>query len=147
MNGTPLYLWIELVAVGAIVALFLFQAFFLFNDEHVEHNPLRVRIGALLQGAIVGALVGLVILPLRLSFFVPEIPGPPQAIASTAVLPAFLLLLVIRRGLLARAPLIGRYLRAYRRAALKYQIDVARKRLARLESMDSKQRDRSVPGG
>ena len=71
---------------------------------------------------------------------VPEIPGPPQAIASTAILPAFLLLLIIRRGLLARAPLIGRYLRAYRRAALKYQIDVAEKRLHRLESMDRKQR-------
>ena len=50
--------------------------------------------------------------------------------------------LVIRRGLLARAPLIGRYLRAYRRAALKYQIDVAEKRLARLEGMDNKQRNK-----
>ena len=141
MDGVALYLWIEAVAVSVIVAIFLFQAFVLFKPEHVEHYPTRVRIGAFLQGAIIGGLFGLVILPLRLSFFVPEIPGPPQAIASTAILPAFLLLLVIRRGLLARAPLIGRYLRAYRRAALKYQIDVAEKQLDRLESMDRKQRD------
>jgi hypothetical protein len=100
-----------------------------------------------LQGSIVGGLVGLVILPLRLSFFVPEIPGPPQAIASTAVLPAFLLLLVVRRGLLARAPLIGRYLRAYRRAALRHQIDLSRRRLARLEALDARQRSPSAPEG
>ena len=140
MDGVALYLWIEAIAVAVIVAIFLFQAFVLFKPEHVEHHPTRVRVGAFLQGAIIGGLFGLVILPLRLSFFVPEIPGPPQAIASTAILPAFLLLLIIRRGLLARAPLIGRYLRAYRRAALKYQIDVAEKRLHRLESMDRKQR-------
>ena len=139
MARVALYLWMEAAAVGAIVAIFLFQAFVLFKPEHVEHHPTRVRIGAFLQGAIIGGLFGLVILPLRLSVFVPEIPGPPQAIASTAILPAFLLLLVIRRGLLARAPLIGRYLRAYRRAALKYQIDVAEHRLARLTAMDAKQ--------
>lgn len=141
------YIWIEAAVVTVILSLFLFQAFFLFKAEHVEHNPVRVRIGALLQGTIVGALVGLVILPLRLSYLVPEIPGPPQAVASTAVLPAFILLLVIRRGLLARAPLIGRYLRAYRRAALKHQIDLARTRLARLESMDTKQRRGAAPRG
>jgi hypothetical protein len=143
----PEYLWIEAAAVTVILSLFLFQAFFLFKPEHVEHNPTRARIGALLQGTIVGGLVGLVVLPLRISVLVPEIPGPPQAVASTAILPAFALLLVIRRGLLARAPFIGRYLRAYRRAALKHQIDLAHTRLARLESMDTKQRRRAAPKG
>jgi hypothetical protein len=145
VDGVALYLWIEIGAVAAIIAIFLFQAFVLFRPEHTEHHPVRVRIGALLQGAIIGGLVGLVVLPLRLSFFVPEIPGPPQAIASTAILPAFLLLLVIRRGLLARAPIIGRYLRAYRRAALKWQIDVAERQLSRLEGMDNKQRNKGAP--
>ena len=145
MNGVVLYLWIEIATVAAIVAIFLFQAFVLFKPEHTEHHPTRVKVGAFVQGAIVGGLFGLVLLPLRLSVFVPEIPGPPQAIASTAIVPAFVLLLVIRRGLLARAPIIGRYLRAYRRAALKYQIDVAEKRLARLEGMDNKQRTKPAP--
>jgi hypothetical protein len=144
VDGVALYLWIEVAAVATIVAIFLFQAFVLFKPEHTEHHPRRVKIGAFLQGGIIGGLVGLVLLPLRLSVLVPEIPGPPQAVASTAILPAFVLLLVIRRGLLARAPLIGRYLRAYRRAALKYQIDVAEKRLARLEGMDNKQRGKPV---
>ncbi len=135
-----LYLWIEAGVIGGIMAAFVIQTFVLFKPEHVEHHPMRVWIGAMLQGLIVGVLGGAVLLPLRLSFLVPEIPGPPQAVASTAVLPAFVLLLFIRRGLLARAPLIGRYLRAYRRAALKHGIDVAKARLVRLESMDRKQR-------
>jgi hypothetical protein len=140
-----LYLWIEAAVVAGIVAMFLIQAFFLFKPEHIAHRPLRVKIGAFLQGLIVGGLVGLVLLPLRLSFFLPELPAPPQAIASTAVLPAFVLLLVIRRGLLARAPVIGRYLRAYRQAALKHDIDLAQKRLARLQSMDKRQRAGTQP--
>jgi len=83
-----------------------------------------------------------VILPFRLAFFLPDpslvpgVPDPPKGIASLALLPAFLLLLVTRRGLLARAPGIGRYLRAYRRAALKHQIDGAKRALARLEALD-----------
>lgn len=136
----PVYLWIEIGVVSGIMLVFLIQAFFLFRPAHLAPDPLRAKIGAAVQGAIVGGLAGLVLLPLRLSVIVPELPGPPQAVASTAVLPAFVLLLVIRRGLLARAPLIGRYVRAYRRAALLYQIDVSRTRLARLEAMNKKQR-------
>lgn len=140
MPGIHLYLWIEGAVIAGILAMFLIQAFVLFKPEHVDHHPVRVRIGAVIQGLIVGGLVGLVLLPLRLSFLIPELPGPPQAIASTAVLPGFILLLVIRRGLLARAPFIGRYLRAYRQAALKRDIDTAQRRLARLQKMDRKQR-------
>lgn len=140
MGILPQFVWIEIGVTAGITLAFLVQAFFLFRPEHLAHGRLRAKIGAGLQGIIVGSLVGLVILPLRIGFFVPEFPGPQQAIASTAVFPALVLLLVIRRGLLARAPLIGRYLRAYRRAALLHGIDVARQRLARLEAMDRKQR-------
>lgn len=134
--------WMEPTVAGGFMLLFVLFAFFFFKPEHVEHHPTRVLIGAALQGLIIGVLVGFVILPFRLAFFVPDpsmfpdAPKPPKGIASLALLPAFLLLLVIRRGLLARAPVIGRYLRAYRRAALKHQIDGARKVLARLEALD-----------
>ena len=59
-------------------------------------------------------------------------------LASLSALPSLLLLLVIRQGLLARAPLIGRYLRAYRRAAIMHQIDGARRALTRLEAVDAR---------
>lgn len=145
MSEVHLYLWIEGAVITGILAMFLIQVFFLFKPEHLAHNPFRVRVGAILQGVVVGGLVGLVLLPLRLTFLIPELPGPPSAVASTAVLPAFLLILVIRRGLLARVPVVGRYVRAYRQAALKHDIDIAGKRLVRLQAMDRKQRAEAPP--
>jgi hypothetical protein len=134
--------WIEGSVVVAFALIFLFSALFTFKPEHVEHHPTRVYVGAVLQGLILGGLIGFVILPVRLAFFVPDpdlvSQAPPQrGLASLSLLPALLLLIVIRRGLLARAPLIGPYLRAYRRAALKHQIDGARRALTRLEAMDT----------
>lgn len=137
--------WIEGSVAGGFTLVFVLSAVFLFKDEHVEHHPTRVYIGAALQGFIIGVLFGFVILPLRFAFFVPDAslfpdapPPAPKGLASLALLPAFVLLLVVRRGLLARAPLIGRYLRAYRRAALMWQIDSASKALARLEAIDER---------
>jgi hypothetical protein len=137
--------WIEASVASGFTLTFLLSAIFLFKDEHVEHHPMRVYIGATLQGLIIGVLVGFVVLPLRFAFFVPDAsllpdapPPPPRGLASLSLLPAFVLLLVVRRGLLARAPLIGRYLRAYRRAALMWQIDSASKALSRLEAIDER---------
>jgi len=87
-----------------------------------------------------------VILPLRLAFFipdpslVPDAPAPPRpsgGLASLSIVPFFMMLIVVRRGLLARAPVIGVYLRAYRKAALKQQIAGAQRALARLTAIDA----------
>ena len=136
---------IEAGVTFGFTLLFFLYAFFIFKPEHVEHHPNRVYIGATVQGFIIGALVAFVILPLRLAFFVPDTglvpdaPPPPKGgLASLSAIPAFLLLLVVRRGVLARAPFIGPFVRAYRRAALKHQIDGARKTLLRLEGMDAR---------
>jgi hypothetical protein len=135
--------WIEASVVVAFALIFLLSALFTFKPEHVEHHPTRVYIGAVLQGLILGGLIGFVILPVRLAFFVPDADLVPQAppqrgLASLSLLPALLMLIVIRRGLLARAPFIGAYLRAYRRASLKYQIDGAKRALTRLEALDTR---------
>jgi hypothetical protein len=136
--------WLEPLVMLGFTALFVLYAFLFFKPEHVEHHPTRVLIGAALQGFIIGMLVGFVIMPLRIAFFVPDpamfpdAPPPSKGLASLSALPAFVLLLVIRQGLLARAPLIGRYLRAYRRAAIKHQIDGARRALLRLEAVDAR---------
>jgi hypothetical protein len=68
----------------------------------------------------------------------PDAPPPSKGLASLSALPAFVMLVIIRQGLLARAPLIGRYLRAYRRAAIMHQIDGARRALTRLEAVDAR---------
>ncbi len=132
--------WIEAGVAGVIAAMFVISAMLMFKPEHVEHHPARVYIGAALQGLIIGGLVGFVIVPLRLALVAPDVgvTAPRGGLASLAIAPVFVFLIIVRRGLLARAPLIGPYLRAYRRAALKHQIDGAGKALARLEAIDNR---------
>ena len=150
-TGPHLMSWIEAAVAGGFTLLFFLFAFFAFKPEHVEHHPNRVYLGAALHGFIVGALVAFVVLPLRFALFVPDMslvpdapPPPPKGLASLSILPALLLLLVIRRGVLARMPLIGPFIRAYRRAALKHQIDSARKTLLRLEALDARAATKDV---
>jgi hypothetical protein len=131
-------LWIEaLVAVGIAIA-FVIHAFFAFKAEHVEHNPTRVRIGAAVQGLTIGLLIGFVIVPLRMQmmdargFERDMSPG----LSSLTFLPAFLLLILIRRGALLRTPVISPYLRAYRRASLLKARHDTDKALAKLDAIE-----------
>jgi hypothetical protein len=137
-------IWIE-IGVALWITALVFGSTLFFKPEHMEHNPLRVRVGAVLQGLILGGLVGFFILPLRLAFFLPDpqiIADAPRVshtgLASLSLIPIFVFLVVVRRGLLARLPFLGRSIRAYRRAALLYQIDGAKKSLVRLEALDGK---------
>lgn len=136
----PLMLWIEgLVALGFMLA-FLVHSFFAFRPEHVEHHPERVRIGAAIQGLTIGLLVGFVIVPLRMGYM--DVrgfdPALSPAMSSLSFLPALLLLIIIRRGALLKAPLLKTYLRAYRRASLLKTRDDAGKALARLDAIEGR---------
>jgi len=131
-------IWIE-IGVAAAVMLVLYGATFLFKPDHMAPSIAHVRIGAAIQGAILGALVGFVLVPLRLAFFggdgPPAVPSPSVALA---VLPILIVFVMVRRGLLARAPVIGRFLRAYRRATLRWQISNAEKALARIDNIEQR---------
>jgi hypothetical protein len=142
VNGehAPLMLWIEgLVALGFMLA-FLVHALFAFKPEHVEHHPERVRIGAAIQGLTIGLLIGFVVVPLRMGYM--DVRGLDPAISpevsSLSFLPALLLLIVIRRGALLKAPVLKTYLRAYRRASLLKARDDANKALAKLDAIESR---------
>jgi hypothetical protein len=133
-------LWIEgLVALGFTIA-FLIHSFFAFKPEHVEHHPGRVRIGAAIQGLTLGLLVGFVIVPLRMGYM--DVrgldPGLSPGMSSLSFLPALLLLIVIRRGALLKAPVLSTYLRAYRRASLLKARDDANKSLAKLDEIEGR---------
>jgi len=133
-------LWIEgLVALGFMLA-FLVHSFFVFKPEHVEHHPERVRIGAAIQGLTIGLFVGFVIVPLRMGYmdvrgFDPAI---SPALSSLSFVPALLLLIVIRRGALLKAPWLKTYLRAYRRASLLKARDDTNKALAKLDAIEGR---------
>jgi hypothetical protein len=106
----------------------------------VEHHPARVRIGAAIQGLTIGLLVGFVVVPLRLG--VMDARGLDVAVSpgmsSLSFLPALLLLIIIRRGALLKAPVLSTYLRAYRRATLLKARDDANKALAKLDEIEGR---------
>jgi MFS family permease len=143
VNGAehaPLMLWIEgLVALG-FAGAFLLHALFAFRPEHVEHHPERVRIGAAIQGLTIGLFVGFVLLPLRMGYMEFrgfDMPGGPLT-QSLSFLPALWLLVIIRRGALLKAPVLKKYLRAYRRASLLKARDDTNKALARLDVIEGR---------
>jgi len=133
-------LWIEGVVALVFVVAFVVHAFFAFKTEHVEHHPTRVRIGAAIQGLTIGLLIGFVIVPLRMGYmdFRGFDPAISPAMSSLSFLPAFLLLVTIRRGALLKLPVLSTYLRAYRRASLLKARDDADKALAKLDEIEGR---------
>jgi hypothetical protein len=133
-------LWIEGVVALVIMLAFVIHSFFAFKPEHVEHHPARVRIGAAIQGLTIGLLIGFVIVPLRMQ--VMDVrgfdPGLSPGMSSLSFLPALLMLIVIRRGALLKAPVLSTYLRAYRRATLLKARDDANKALAKLDVIEGR---------
>jgi hypothetical protein len=129
--------WIEGVVSLVVTTAFVIHAFVAFKPEHVEHHPARVRIGAAIQGLVIGLLIGFVVVPLRMQVMgagaAPDSPGA----SSLTFLPALLMLIVIRRGALLKAPLISPFLRAYRRAGLLKSRDDANKALAKLDELEA----------
>lgn len=138
MNGDQqsMMLWIEAVAAIVITFGFVLYAFFAFKPEHVEHHPARVRIGAGIQGLVIGMLIAFVIIPLRMQ--VMDAPAAASPWASLSFLPAFILLIMIRRGALLRAPILSPFLRAFRRASLLKARDEANKQLAKLDALEGR---------
>lgn len=138
MNGAPMMLWIEALVALAIALAFLVHAFLAFKPEHVEHHPARVRIGASIQGLTMGLLIGFVIVPLRMGYMEFRGVDMPAGVSSVSFLPALILLIVIRRGALLKAPYISRYLRAYRRAGLLKTRDDVDKALGKLDEIEGR---------
>jgi hypothetical protein len=123
------------------VLIFLISSFFIFKPAHVAHGPTRVRIGAAIQGLMIGLLIGFVIVPLRMSLMGAAQYDPSAApdLSSLSLLPAVLMLIVIRRGALLHVPVVSAYLRAYRRAMLLRTRDETAKQLARLDEVEGRQ--------
>ncbi len=139
-DHAPLMLWIEGLVALVFALAFLLHSFFAFRAEHVEHHPARVRIGALIQGLTLGLIVGFIIVPLRMGFMEFRGIDMPAGWSSLSFLPALLLMIAIRRGVLLKAPVIKTYLRAYRRATLLKARDDANKNLAKLDEIEGRKK-------
>lgn len=136
----PWMLWIEGLVALMIALAFVLHAFFAFKREHVEHHPTRVRIGAFIQGLTIGLLIGFVVVPLRMGVMnLTGMDAPTSTgMSSISFLPAVLMLIIIRRGALLKAPVLKTYLRAYRRATLLKTRDDTTKALAKLDQIEGR---------
>jgi len=135
-DTAPIMLWIEAIVAIVVTLGFVTYAFLAFKPEQVEHHPGRVRIGAGIQGLTIGLLLAFVIIPLRVQLM--EAPESASPWTSLSFLPAFVLLILIRRGALLRAPILSPFLRAYRRATLLKARDDALKGLAKLDAAEAR---------
>jgi len=122
-------LYIEIAAAIVIAMTFLISAMINLRRRHRDVAVWHVWLGALVYGAVFGALIGFVVMPLRL--FLTDGSVPPEQ-AGYAGLGLFAVLLVLRQGVLSRVPLLGPQVKAYRRAALRRTIEQAEKQIAKL---------------
>ena len=121
-------------AVEGFIAFFITIVFVLYamtriKERHRDAAAWHVNLGAAIYGALVGIVIGFVIVPLRLVLMSGQV--PPQTAAYSG-LGFFAVMISIRRGLIGRLPFLGPQVKAYRRAMLRRTIEAAQKQLGKL---------------
>lgn len=136
--GAPaphLNLYIEGAIAVFIALLFLFSAATSLKDRHRDTAAWHVNLGGFLYGLLFGVVVAFVIVPARIMLTTGSV--APQT-AGYATLGFFVAMIALRRGLLARLPFLGPQVKAYRRAGLRRQIEMAQKQLEKLTPADTR---------
>ena len=128
----------ESALFAAILALFVAWAIVFTKPEHLAGNAKwRVVAGAAIEGVIVGAILGYVLLPGWISF-TPLALRPTEevlALKSQMVLaPAFLVEEIVRNGGLTNVPGFSYFLRPRRRAILLRRKSALEEGLAKLDA-------------
>ena len=149
MNTLPqeYTIWIEIaVAIGVALAT-VGNAAINLRARHRRGEGWHVYVGALVNGALVGILIGFVLLPLR-SYMVSD--GLPREQLAASVGGFILVVITLRRGWVGKLPILGPQLRAYRRANLRRIIETSQAQLDKLTSHDERRQERprvEVEGG
>jgi len=133
---------VELAAMAVVTAFVIAWAELRLKPAHVAHAPGLVRVGGFIHGLTLGVFIGFVLLPLRaIAAAAAENMANLSEWERTALAfsfaPSLILFILLRRGALSRLPLIGRPLRAYRRAVLQQQVESAQRTLKRLAALDA----------
>lgn len=138
-------LGVELAAVAVVSVFVIVWAELRLKSAHVAHAPGMVRLGGVIHGLSLGLFIGFVLLPLRAIAAAAaqantDLSDWERTALAFSFAPSLILFILLRRGALSHLPLIGRPLRAYRRAVLHQSIESAEKQLAKLT-----REDRSLP--
>ena len=121
--------YIEAGVAIFIMGVFVVSAMATLRDRHRDMSAWHVYLGAAIYGAIFGAIIGFVIVPLRIALMSGEL---PPGMAGYSGFGALVLIIALRRGLLARLPFLGPQVKAFRRASLRRQIEGAQQQLDKL---------------
>ena len=116
------------VAAVAMISFILYTTM-IIRRRHCDAALWHVYLGAAIYGAIIGAVVGFVIVPLRA--LLTDTSLPPQY-AAVSGLSFLAIMIVLRRGLIGRLPFLGPQVKAYRRALLRKTIETSQKQLDKL---------------
>lgn len=133
-------LGVELAALVVVTAFVIIAAELRLKPEYVQDSVKLVRVGAAIHGLSLGLFIGFVLLPLRaIAAAAADAQGLTdfeRTALAFSFAPSLFLFILLRRGALSRFALIGRPLRAYRRASLRQQIAASQDTLARLTALD-----------
>jgi len=127
-GGEP-NLYVEGVIALVVAAAFVLFAMTLIKERHRDVAQWHVAVGAAIYGAVIGIVVGFVIVPLRMVLMNGHV-TPQTAALSGLGLVSFTM--ALRRGLIGRLPFLGPQVKAYRRALLRRTIEAAQKQLDKL---------------
>lgn len=120
---------IETTIAMVVTLSFFVMSFATLRERHKDGDGWHVHVGALIYGALFGAIVGFVLAPVRIALVSGQLPASMAAPYGVGFL---VIMIAMRRGLLARLPFLGPQVRAYRRASLRRAIEVAQKQLDKL---------------
>lgn len=116
------------IALAITLVMILFAALAI-RPQHRDCARWHVLVGAGIQGAVYGVIVGFFIMPLRFALIEGSVPagltGPSFAIAVGVMI-------ALRRGLFSHLPFLGPQIRAYRRAMLRRTIETSERQLSKL---------------
>ncbi|MFN3958942.1 MAG: hypothetical protein ACK4NP_03410 [Parvularculaceae bacterium] len=118
------------LGVGLVVMLvFVALAALTIKERHRDVEQWHVLVGAGIYGALFGAVIGFVIVPLRA--IVTDTSLPPQY-AAFGGLSFLAIMIALRSGVILRLPFLGPQVKAWRRAALRRAIENAEKQIGKL---------------
>ncbi len=133
-DGSPTApnLLVEAVIALVVAGAFAIASMIKLRRRHFDTPAWHVHLGAGIYGLVFGAVIGFVLVPLRL--LVMSDGHVPAEVSAWSGLGFVLVMIALRRGLLGRLPYLGPQVRAYRRASLRRVIEASQKELDKLEA-------------
>ncbi len=132
--------WLPTFLAALFIALaVMFASVVVLRKRHMGERVMATRIGAGVYGIFFAGFITLVILPIRMAIFNGEASMDDPVILQRYAIAFVALLVLFRTDILGRLPLIGTYIRAYRMAFMRRNVENATKRLNKMEALEQTQ--------